>query len=279
MKIATAYYDSNNTLVLPDFVVPPVFQEDRITTDVGFWHRYYTSFDDPYTRAIALQSLCDELKYFETKPFDVEMTVTYPGRDRDWVAAAKKRGMPVPDPNEASYNLSVTYVVEDAEHTPFFRTRAPEYVDTTFRMPHDPVVQAFATKHGIEPLDFADRQRQKLAYAEFKDSIDHQQLNPARSGADQDARLPLYIETDEYGNPLEMGVEIDRVDIDDVLGTPVRTRAHSYSTDGSGRMIQKPARLANLAPKGYDPATGRKITEGAGKRAAGGKDEIVLSLF
>ena len=42
MKIATAYYDSNNTLVLPDFVVPPVFQEDRITTDVGFWHRYYT---------------------------------------------------------------------------------------------------------------------------------------------------------------------------------------------------------------------------------------------
>ena len=299
MIIATAYYDSNDVLVLPDFVVPPVFQEDRITTDVGYWHRYSHSFDDPVDRAVALQALCEDLKYFDARPYDVEMTVTFPGSDPAWVNAAQRRGMTIPAPDEPYYNLNVTYVVEDAQYTPHFRRQNPEFVDENFRMPHDPVVQAFCTRYKMDPLDFADRQRQKLLYEEFKVEVDRQQLNPAYGGAEQDSRLPLYIDTPDYIDyeyEDEMGVAIDYLDIDDVMGIHPPKREHNYSTDGSNAPKRPPkpqapqqqapqrgprgermvGRKIQYTPIGYDPETGRKL-------GPDGKPEdpnkIVLSLF
>lgn len=125
MHIATAFYDTNDTLVAPIYWRTDVPYSDTITAQPGFWHRFrniYPTIDERDAVITVLDNL------FDTKNASVigyDLNEVYQG-------------------NTTYYELDVTYVVEAAYRTPFPAIR-PQHVKSTFAYPEDPIVTTDAS--------------------------------------------------------------------------------------------------------------------------------------
>ena len=166
MKIATAAYDANGTLVTPDEVIPPVFEIDELTTEAGFWHRYQMSFSSKAMREQALETIQEQLRDFDARPYDISMDTVYPGKNPAYIAAMREAGNTPPPPDKPFHVLEVIYVIETPEHTPYYRMPKGTPIDEHFTMPIDPVVDEFVATYNTEPLDLPAQQEARNALRE-----------------------------------------------------------------------------------------------------------------
>jgi hypothetical protein len=243
MIIATAVYDSNNTLVTPDEVIPPVFEVDDLTTEAGFWHRYQMSFDSQTARELALDTIQEQLRDFDARPYDIAFETVYPGRNPNYVQAMKDAGKPVPDRDKAYHTLEVLYVIESPEHTPYYRGAKNTPIADDFTMPVDPVVERFIATYDMMPLDLPAQQdaRKTLQAAAFKEA----------TRTMQPSTMDNYIETREVN--LKMQREKDDLR-ENARRSSKKRQTYTYAPDpnnnsSNNESVEPPTKIKGLPPK------------------------------
>ena len=154
MRIATAFYDKNDTLVTPYDIAPPLFETPEPTMDVGYWHRYMDTFGSKQERVEAYKELRDRLRDYDAIPYQLHTETLYPGNDARYVAQCRENGITPPTPGVPHYRLEIFYVIEAPDKTPYYRKEGEAHIDESFAFPDDPVVDDFCYIYEVEPLNF-----------------------------------------------------------------------------------------------------------------------------
>lgn len=165
MRIATAFYDSNGTLMaVPENManptnsvqvtaggfsaVPTVFSQE-VTMDIGYYHRFTDQYRTPEARdraAADVQEILDlrNTTILEDNSHEYWFEVT--PEDYDYFV---KNNMRVPKPGKM-YVLDVIYVVEEPWRAPFnaIPRRRVDINSVSPWINHDPI----ATSRGMTPL-------------------------------------------------------------------------------------------------------------------------------